>query len=329
MPVRSVFQQAVVLVPLLLPILLVSTGSVSTATVIGEEGAQSCDASDPECALSDSIEFVQVRSAVDLKEVAAKAEEPKMQVEEAPLDKDRSGGGRVAVVNNFHNSTDLTWLQGMKFDIVGLTSPRCIGESRPWLQWILKNYVNLPDTIVFLHGDSSSWHAQNMNLGYITSTVPTNIIMLADQNCFWKKDLPARIRMELPGLNALHHALFNKDFATAFEDFNMGLNYRCCAENIVTREAVMRFSPEVYHAMIALIDRTKDWPWGWIFERTWQNMWSQPLAPGVANSSIIASLGSTPCHDATTLFQASNDADPENKALARVLKAASSCGAPM
>lgn len=278
--------------------------SVPASASAGEEQLGANCAASGSCVSADTVDFLQM----NLKAHRA-------------VDVGRSGakGSRVVVVNNFNHAKDLSWIQGMEVESVGFTGPRIWSESRPWLLWIWENYDELPDIVVFLHGDKTSWHA-HVDLKYIKNTVPTNITMLADRNCNWKNNLPSTLVGELPGLNALYRALFKKGFADAFEDFHMAHNYVCCSENIVTRKTLMRFSKDVYRSMIALIDRKPDLPWGWIFERTWQNMWSQPL--GIANRSIIDSLDSALNHDAASLLQASK---MEAEALARVLKAASSC----
>jgi len=59
MPLRSAFQQALTLVPLLVPILLVPIGSVTAATVIGGEPTSPCGSSE-ECITSDVIDLLQL-----------------------------------------------------------------------------------------------------------------------------------------------------------------------------------------------------------------------------------------------------------------------------
>jgi hypothetical protein len=65
-----------------------------------------------------------------------------------------------------HYSEDLEWVNNLKYPhtiiskkgIPRETPPNKGGESSCYLQYIIENYDNLADCIIFLHGHRSSWH---------------------------------------------------------------------------------------------------------------------------------------------------------------------------
>jgi len=219
----------------------------------------------------------------------------------------------VAVVNN-HNGKDLSWLRdaGIKVDEVGRCATRAdrrhpgcgarhIGESRSWLLWIVKHYDSLPDYVAFLHGEQRSWHTpeEGLSVEKLESDSPAAVEMLAGEQCVWKPDLPAHIAKgdeggpvsgtsELPALNALNEALYAKDFGKAWVDFHMAMNNRCCTESLVSKAAIRKLDKKVYRALVAMIDKHPTVPWGWVFERSWQNLFAQPLARPV--DQVLARL---------------------------------------
>lgn len=220
----------------------------------------------------------------------------------------------VAVVNN-HAKKDLSWLRdaGIQVEEVGqCTAPlerahpgcgsRQISESRSWLSWIVEHYDDLPDYVAFLHGDQKSWHtpAEGVSVEKLAHDSPAAVEMLAGDACVWKPDLLAHIArgdeggpvagtMELPALNALNEALYAKDFATAWVDFDMALKSKCCTESLVSKTAIRKLDKKIYAALVAMIDEHPTVPWAWVYERSWQNLFSQPLARPV--DRVLARLG--------------------------------------
>lgn len=208
---------------------------------------------------------------------------------------------RVAVVANANHATDLSWLR-LSFTVeeVGFDSSREIGESKPWLHWIVDNYDTLPQLVIFLHGQPSSWHhAQMMDVDYLCDIRTENITMLSDKNCVWAESLAKTISTEIWALNVLYQAFWGMSFEEAFSQFHMANTYICCAENVASKTAIQRYSKEVYMQLVKLIDDHPTLPWGWIYERIWQNLFSSPsqrtykqinesLAAGFAQSSFTA-----------------------------------------
>mmetsp|Transcript_127659 Transcript_127659/g.303323 ORF Transcript_127659/g.303323 Transcript_127659/m.303323 type:complete len:262 (-) Transcript_127659:94-879(-) len=237
-------------------------------------------------------------------------------------------GNRLAVVNNFAHAKQLDWLRDFPKDEVGVDSPRSIGESRPWLQWIVDHYDTLPEVVVFLHGDETAWHHEHpMDLKFLRRHTPRNVTMLSDKNCVWRADLPRRVPDELPGLDLLYGAFWGISFQQAFERFHMAEKFICCSENMVSRGAIRRFSKPVYQQLLKTMDDHRQWRWGWIMERSWQNLWSAPTP--LPDAEIIQRLKKTLAPNSFLVLRKSDDSPSATSSVQAVLKAAARCGDPM
>mmetsp|Transcript_26019 Transcript_26019/g.60629 ORF Transcript_26019/g.60629 Transcript_26019/m.60629 type:complete len:258 (-) Transcript_26019:62-835(-) len=235
-----------------------------------------------------------------------------------------SGGDRVAVVNNFAHRWNLAWLSSLRVNEVGLQGPRDISESRPWLQWITEHYDALPKVTIFLHGHQSAWHHLSpVSVAYLREHTPDDVTMLADRNCVWSTDLPLRVGRELPGLNALYRGFWDIEFREAFSRFHMAYHYVCCSENMVTRRAIRRFGKPVYQEMVKMIDENPAEPWGWILERTWQNLWHEPTVK--SDAQIIATLN----EQSAAMRAAGHHRGHSYLEIQEILQAATACGDPM
>ena len=88
---------------------------------------------------------------------------------------------RVAVIQHdvskvTHKS--LNWIP-IDYKIVSYYKkrPRLISESREWFHWIVENYDNLPDYVVFLHGHSASWHTHYASYSAVASATMSDTVM--------------------------------------------------------------------------------------------------------------------------------------------------------
>uniref|UniRef100_A0A7S2VL23 Uncharacterized protein n=1 Tax=Zooxanthella nutricula TaxID=1333877 RepID=A0A7S2VL23_9DINO len=178
----------------------------------------------------------------------------------------RPGPGElVAVVADTTGTKDLAWLRGVRVDRVA-GSPRCISESRPWLQWIVDNYNSLPPRVFFSHGQSNSWHT-NVDLDWIKRE-HVEVTMLSHER--WM-EVHEDMGEETPFLEAWHRALFGQSWAQWAHA--KVLHRQCCAESVVTREVIRRHPKELYQALIETIDAVPTAPWGFVFEHTVESLW--------------------------------------------------------
>lgn len=177
-----------------------------------------------------------------------------------------------AVVCEGHGARDVAWIEG-HMPIHRLTDPgsRQLGESRPWLHWLVENYHHLPDYVFFSHGDQNSWHAHH-SIDAIMALPAEPCTMLSE--CTWIDDT-GMFENELPYLELLYSALFGVPWQRAWAEFDMR-HHRCCTESVVSSTAIRSISQEVYEELVHTIDRFPQAPWGWVVERTWQNLFTRP-----------------------------------------------------
>jgi len=185
-----------------------------------------------------------------------------------------------AVVNDFHRKANTSWLhQSMQADLVGINGgSRLISESIPWLEWIRANYHNLPEYVAFLHGDQTSWHS-TLNACNLAQDRPKNVHMLS--HCFFPEAKYCDSK-EKWGVDLLYKSFFNmscKDAAQKWEMTGKAHKYPCCSEMVVAKKAIRQVDLSVYTAVLDIMKRTPSQPWGYIWERTWQNLFSKSLRP--------------------------------------------------
>ncbi|CAE7247094.1 Tnpo3, partial [Symbiodinium natans] len=207
---------------------------------------------------------------------------------------------------------------------VGFSSPRNIGESLPWLQWIVDHYDTLPDVVVFLHGDQTAWHhAEPFDVNFLQTYTPSNVTMLSDKNCVWKADLPSRLQEEMPGLDLIYGAFWSLTFEQAFARFHMANNFICCSESMVTRQAIQRFGKPVYQQLVETMSKHGHWPWGWIMERSWQNLWGAP--DPLPDRQIIQHLKQSRSANSFMVLHRSVDTPKHASSVQAVVEASAHC----
>eukprot|EP00439_Symbiodinium_sp_Y106_P076447 s127_g15.t1 len=106
----------------------------------------------------------------------------------------------------------------------------------------------------------------------------------------------------------------------AFERFHMAETFICCSENMVSREAIRRFSKPVYQQLLQTIDDHSQWRWGWIMERSWQNLWGAPNP--LPDAEIIQRLKETQAPNSFLVLRKSDDSPSATSSVQAVLKAA-------
>mmetsp|Transcript_114998 Transcript_114998/g.245601 ORF Transcript_114998/g.245601 Transcript_114998/m.245601 type:complete len:286 (-) Transcript_114998:207-1064(-) len=193
-----------------------------------------------------------------------------------------------AVVCDFDGSANTDWIESdMDIERVGRGSPPLVGESRPWLQWIVDNYDALPPRVFFSHGHEDSWHCDHAIRKIEALRGPVTVL----SPCTWpRNDLYVRSVWdgELPALDGIHLALFNATWSAWLAQHNGFVDRHCCAENVATSDAIRRFDREVYQELIATIDAITGIDWGHVFERTWQSIFEE--GPKVPTEDIVKRL---------------------------------------
>lgn len=189
-----------------------------------------------------------------------------------------------AVVCDHIGSQNVDWIrQAMEVDIVGHGSPRHIGESWPWLKWIFDNYDTLPSRVFFSHGHQVSWHCKH-EISDIMALPAAPVTFVSD--CTWEGDGFWR-GWEMPGLDSLHLALFNRSWQSWWNEHNFWQR-KCCSENVATSASIRRIDRRVYQELLATIVAKQEEPWGWIFERTWQSLFE--AGPTGSSEEVVEAL---------------------------------------
>jgi len=192
-----------------------------------------------------------------------------------------SGMKAVVCVHGWPPEQDFDWIrQAMEVVIVGHTEKRSIGESRPWLQWIVDNYDVLPNRVFFSHGHQSSWHCDHNISDIVQLQAPVTMLS------------PLTFNGTYPytGLNRFHEALFNSSWQSWYNDHDIG-NRRCCSESFVNAESIRKTDRRVYQELLATME-TKSWPWGWVWENTWQSLFE--TGPTRSTDEVIKALQEMP-----------------------------------
>jgi len=181
---------------------------------------------------------------------------------------------RMAVVYN-GKGRDTSWITIPKI-VNAVDHGRRVSESYFWLSWIIDNYFDLPNYAVFLHGHKNSWHAMS---AYDLYKSPVNIYVYGPKIWRGRGKLvnDAIINGEIPYLDKVYKFLFNvESFKAAVKIFNME-TFKCCSEMVVTKETMLSVPLSVYRKLLSFIQSEPRAPWGWVLERTWQNLFTQTL----------------------------------------------------
>jgi len=197
----------------------------------------------------------------------------------------------VAVVATAGREFDFSWItQRIPLQTITTPSPRHISESRPWLQWIVDNYDHLPDYVFFSHGHQVSWHC-NHNIDKIVELAKPGLHVHMLAMCSWQpvSFIAGSPIHEGPLNDYLARALFNMSYETIWGRWHME-KYACCAENIVSSEAIRTHTKDVYLELIKTIDQFDGGDWAWAFERTWFNLWSPHEDVTLTSSDVISNL---------------------------------------
>lgn len=184
-----------------------------------------------------------------------------------------------AVVADYDGSQDVSWIrETMEVDIVGKHSSQAIRESRPWLQWIVDNYDKLPARVFFSHGHRHAWHCDHHIQDIAALHAPVTFL----SRCTWKGDdlFKTALRQgEVALLDGLHLALYNSTWKDWLEHNDFSVRH-CCAESVVTAASIRRLDRNEYRELIATIDALPCVRWAWVFERTWQSLFTTGTAFG-------------------------------------------------
>jgi hypothetical protein len=235
----------------------------------------------------------------------------------------------LAVVNNFHKMTSTDWLTNahIPVDDVGvcmsdnMTSTeahlceRHVNEAYPWVQWIIEHHGHFnTQYVAFLHGHESGWHSPaDGYLQHLKSDRPTTVKMLSDDACRWGgPPIMAHVGVpEGPGVDIISHALYGEDFMSVWNSSGMLNNFKCCSEMIVNTDAIDAVDKRVFEGLASLMEKHPEQPWGWIMERSWQNLFSRKIVRPAEEAAAMLGEAEIPA-DAEYSTKEIEDSWPSN-----------------
>mmetsp|Transcript_5295 Transcript_5295/g.8157 ORF Transcript_5295/g.8157 Transcript_5295/m.8157 type:complete len:371 (+) Transcript_5295:16-1128(+) len=181
---------------------------------------------------------------------------------------------RLAVVpsSKTYDALTLLWIP-MPYVIVK-PSVRKISESLGWVRFMADNYDNLPEYVVFLHGQQKQWHSAHNFEQMITTLEPNSYLLLSPFHPLMLfKSTGEFAAREGPGVRNLSDTLFKLPFQQVFD--MAGLKWhQCCAESVVSRASI-RQNPKVFYETLANKIESSTYEddtagaWAYIMERGW------------------------------------------------------------
>jgi hypothetical protein len=180
------------------------------------------------------------------------------------------------VVVSAHYKEDLDWLKKSDWDVVVCdkpgaqpmnfeANPTCSldqnrgREASVYLKYIIENYDSLPNYIAFIHGHEKDWHQSEDILELIRKAKKEehSYISLNNRIDFKCDSLPGDIRNGQTDDLEINHPSFillTNKWDTIFGPIlkipmPSYVRFKCCAQFIVSRDAIIRHSREEYQTL--------------------------------------------------------------------------------
>lgn len=149
---------------------------------------------------------------------------------------------------NFLKELDIPYTILQKGDTEGEV-PNIAHESTSYLYYIIKNYDNLPDNVIFVHDENESWHHE----GKITEEISKWISNYESEGkTYYEVNHKFTTREVLEptfvAQNAGKH-FWRECMHDSYGDFREELNSpgsKCCAQFIISRDVIRRHKKEFY-----------------------------------------------------------------------------------
>lgn len=136
---------------------------------------------------------------------------------------------------------------------------REVGESAPWLTWIVNNYNTSAHVVYFLHNHDNSWHRPAQLPAFTGSSRAFGTQIMKDA---WEDG------HERPMLEWFAAQFLNATSGVMIKEHRLH-DHRCCSESMVLATDLKATSLHVYRTLLAKILKMPTQPWGWVCERVW------------------------------------------------------------
>lgn len=187
------------------------------------------------------------------------------------------------VIVTSHFKEDLTWLKKSKYPVVLIDhkgaapspfKPRAIipnkgQEGAVYLKYIVDNYYNLPEYIVFLHGHEHGWHQyKDKHLLDMIHNVKLSGNDYISLNEFW-----SNTDDHIDKITKHWHVI---EPWVGKQPKEQGQAWGS-AQFIISRDRILRHPREAYvHWFNAISTSDEDFNMGVMFERTWHYIFGEP-----------------------------------------------------
>jgi hypothetical protein len=194
------------------------------------------------------------------------------------------------IIVTSHYREDLNWLKNSPYPVIVCTKegadpsalsiePKCKlpnkgREASAYLKFIIEFYDTLPQRVAFIHGHETAWH-QNTNILEMIERVRKDLQYVSLNNMFYdNRNMDNTIYVFLKDMWEPHFKPYlNRDLPDrTFHD--------CCAQFVVTRNAIRSVRREAYAHWLALLmeseDLEEDYAMGMAFEYAWHIIFGLP-----------------------------------------------------
>lgn len=156
------------------------------------------------------------------------------------------------------------------------TAPNRGNEASSFLEYIIKNYDNLREITIFVHGHQSAWHhKKNMDESLLHLDIGEH--SYCNINDFYKTELA--LPNEFDYAKKLIPELFSILGFSFGENDVQNINFRNCAQFYVNKESIMQHSKETYTKLYDWLMTTPHTSFytGRMFEYLWHVIFTRSL----------------------------------------------------
>jgi len=183
-----------------------------------------------------------------------------------------------------HYNENLDWVNNLIYpytiisrnNIKKEVAPNKGNEASSYLEYIIKNYDNLPDICIFVHGHRNDWHhKQNIDEKINSLNYCHNYYNINELNIDYLKNYPDALQTLK---NNIH--IFNNILNTSIVVEN--IKYRPCAQFYVSKKNMLYYSKEQYIKLYTFLMTTNissywsarffEYLWHYIFTREYEDM---------------------------------------------------------
>jgi hypothetical protein len=185
---------------------------------------------------------------------------------------------KVAILSRY-KETDTTWYNILKneYDNVIIFNkfngknllPNVGREGHTYLYYIVNNYDNLPDEMLFSQYDPTDhFHRKNIHeyrdINHMNFFLKSSIL---DFICINAKDYDVFVRKRPVDWIKYYNLLYNNNI-----DFNHVVSIGACLNGVfrVTKQSVLRHSKDFYDRALSMLSKDRHPTEGYFFERAWK-----------------------------------------------------------